>query len=114
VYLDQDQIEFLDRRRRLLRAWRYVGPLTLLGWLGLLAYLGANSPLLVDPRTVASRIDSGAIQQSTLETMATLLPVMSVIVGVLMVAIVALIYVALSHERRYLEIIADMAHRRSG
>jgi hypothetical protein len=103
--LSQRQSRYLERRRKLLKAWRYTGPMMFLGIIGLVIYIKINSPLLIDPYEVISRLESGSIEQSSLELMAVLLPIVFIIVCFLLVVLVAIMYVALLNERKYLEIL---------
>ncbi len=105
--LNPRQGRYLERRRSLLKAWRYAGPLLVLGILGLVLFVYANSPLLIDPFEVISRLESGSMERSSLETMATLLPIMLITVFFLLFVLVAILYAAFSNERRYLEILGE-------
>jgi hypothetical protein len=103
--LSQRQSRYLERRRKLLKAWRYTGPMMFLGIIGLVIYIKINSPLLINPYEVISRLESGSIKQSSLEMMAVLLPIVFIIVCFLLVVLVAIMFAASLNERKYLEII---------
>ncbi|MDY6951370.1 MAG: hypothetical protein SWE60_07660 [Thermodesulfobacteriota bacterium] len=76
--------------------------------IGLVVYLNVKAPLLMNPFEVVSRLDSGTLQQSSLEVMAVLLPIMSIVVCFLLVVCVALMYVGLSNEKKYLGMLEKM------
>jgi len=103
--IDQQQHEFLARRRRLVKLWRYVGPLMLLVIVGLVWFLTTSTPLMINPFEIISRLESGAVDQPTLEMMAVLLPVTFILVCFLLAVFVALMYMAFSNEKKYLEIL---------
>jgi len=99
---------FLEKRRILLRAWRYAGPLLLLGIGGFAAYLYFNTPLLINPFAVASGIESGSIEQSTLQLMAVFVPVLFITACFLLVVLVVLMYAAFANEKKYLAILDEL------
>jgi hypothetical protein len=101
----QKQLDYLDRRRKLLNLWRFAGPFLLFVIFALVLYLKIYTPLLIDPYEVLSRLEAGAIEQSSLELIAILLPVMVIMICVLLIAFVFFIYAAFSNERKYLAII---------
>ncbi len=100
--LSQKQQNFLKKRRLLIKLWVYAGPALLLG-IGVFAYLlSIQTPYLINPLQVGCELQSGQISQTTLETMALLLPMMGLIIFFLMVVLVIMVYVALSNEKKYL------------
>jgi hypothetical protein len=108
MHLSEQQNDYLDKRRKFLQSWRYVGPLLLLGIVGLATYLYVRSPLLINPHEVISRLQSGSIKQPSLEMMAVLLPIMFILVCFLLIALVAMMYVAFSNEKKYMEIVSEI------
>ena len=107
MQLNREQSEFLQKRLKLLRSWRYVGPVMLLAIFGLAVVLKIYSPLLIDPNEVVERLEAGAIEQSSLEMMAVMLPVMLILVCLILVIFVILMYAAFSNEKKYLQILKD-------
>lgn len=103
--LDQRQKSFLQKRRKLLKLWPYVGPLKLLGVLGLMFYLMMYSPLLTNPLEVSARIQAGSLAQSTLEMMAMLLPIMFITTCFTLVTLIVLMYASFSNEKKYIKMI---------
>jgi len=106
--ISEKQNDYLENRKRLLRSWRYVGPVLLLGMLGFVIWLYVNSPLLINPFEIISRIESGTIEQSTFEMMAVLLPIAMIFVIFLLFVNVAMVYVAFSHEKKHLDIVSKL------
>ena len=96
---------FLDKRRTLLAAWRYAGPLLLLGIGGFVAYLFVNTPLLINPVAITSGIESGSVEQSTLQMMAVFVPILFIMVCFLLVVLIVLMYAAFANEKKYLAIL---------
>ena len=97
--LNQEQNSYLEKRRKLLKSWPYVGPLLLLCIVGFAGYLYINTPWLINPYEVLSRLEAGTMQQSTIETMALLLPVLFLVVCFLLIVIVVIMYAAFSNEK---------------
>jgi len=97
--LTQKQHDYLTKRKKLLESWRYAGPALLLGILGLTVYLYIKTPLLINPHEVFLRVESQAIRQSTLETMAILLPILFIMVCFFLIVLVAIMYAAFSNEK---------------
>ena len=85
-----------------------MGPMLLAAVFGLVLLLKFNTPQLIDPYEVLARLESGAIDQTSLETMAVLLPVMVILVSLMLVILVAIMYMAFSNEKKYLKIV-DLA-----
>jgi len=88
-----------------LRFWPYAGSALLVGIIGLALHLYLNTPLLINPFVVLARIESGSIEQSSLHTMAILLPIAFLMVCVLLLVLVLVLYAAFSNEKKYLEIV---------
>ncbi|UCC55387.1 MAG: hypothetical protein JSU75_08405 [Gammaproteobacteria bacterium] len=108
MQLNQQSEKFLERRRVLLKAWRYAGPLLLFLIGGFSAYLLLSTPLLINPFAVASGIESGSVQQSTLQMMALFVPILFIVVCFLLIVLIILMYAALANEKKYLEILDQM------
>lgn len=100
-----DGERFIAKRRSLLKAWRYVGPLLLVSIAGLAAYLYLNTPLMIDPFAVIAAVEAGAIGDSTLQLMAVFVPLLFLAVCFLLVVLVVLMYAAFANEKKYLAIL---------
>jgi len=105
--LKPKQKSYLEKRRKLLKLWSYVGPFILLAIIGFAGYLYLNTPWLINSYEVLSRLKAGSMPQSTIETMAILLPVMILVVLFLLIVIVALMYAAFSNEKKYLDVVDE-------
>ena len=103
--LTEAEKTFIDRRRRLIHSWPYVG----LGMLVLIAsfvvWLVVTKPLLANPFFVMSEIERGTIEQSTLTLMAGLLPMTILVALFVCIATVVFAFVAFSNERKYLALL---------
>ncbi len=106
--LSKEQRDYLDKRRKILRFWPFAGPFLPLGIAGLAIHLYVNTPLLIDPYEVLSRIEAHSIKQSSLEIMAVMLPITFIAICFLLVMLVVVMYAAFANERRYLEIVGEM------
>ena len=106
--LSQKQMNFLEKRRQLLKVWTYAGPSMLLLIIVLVVFLKINTPWLIDPFEVISRLEEGSVETSSLEMMAVLLPVMSCLVCFLLAAFVFLMYLVFTNEKKYLEILNQL------
>lgn len=106
--VSEKQNDYLEKRKRLLKSWRYVGPVLLLGILGLVIWLYVNSPLLINPYEVISRIQSGTIEHSTFQMMAVLLPIIMILVIFLLFVVVAIMYTSFSNEKKYIGIVSEL------
>ena len=96
---------FLDKRRTLIRAWRYAGPALVACLLALLVFLLVRTPLLINPFVVAEQLESGTLDESSLTVMAAILPVLFWAVLFMLAIIVVFLYVVMAREKRYLEMI---------
>jgi len=97
--------KFVEQRRTLNRHWRVAGWLLLAAIAAVLGFLFLSSPLLVSPWEVVSRLRTGSLADSTLQTMALMLPITFLGCFVLLVAVVALQFGSAANERRLLDII---------
>ena len=101
---------FLEKRRRLLQAWQWVGPLCLLLIIGLWLWLYLHSPLLVNPFEIASRLENETLDSSILPVMALMLPIIILACLGLLIAIIVFMYAVFSNEKKYMEIINELSH----
>jgi len=99
----KSQSSYLEKRKRLLKSWQYVGPALLLAAIGLATWIFVTSPLLINPYDVTSRIESGTIGQSTLEMMTTLFPLITIFLFLPVFVVIGIMHAAPGKEKRYLE-----------
>ena len=64
------------------------GSVLLLGLIGFIVYLFFNTPLLINPNAVIEGLNTGTIEQSTLETMALVLPVLMICICFLLFVLI--------------------------
>jgi hypothetical protein len=107
--LSNEEMYFLAKRARLVKAWRYVGTVLLVGVIGISAWLFRFRPLLADPFTVLARLNNDSIPASTMALSAALLPIMFLICMVLALAILLFTFAAFANEKKYLSVIRKMA-----
>ena len=105
VGLTDSQMRFVTKRQKLLRVWFALGPLLLVALTSLGAWLYRRQPLLINPFAVASGLESGTIEDSTLFLMALLLPILMLSLLVLIALMVILMYGAFSNEKKFIAII---------
>ena len=103
--MDEQSMSFLKKRRRLARFWPVAGTLLLAGVLAFLVWMFLKKSLLVNPFEVASRIDAGTLENSTITLMAGMLPVVFLACFFILILVVLYAFSAFSNERRYLRII---------
>lgn len=111
--LNEKQNRYLQKRQATLKAWKYAGPLMLIGVIGFVIYLFTAVPLLINPFEILSRLESGTLGISSMEVIAVILPIMSLLVCFLLLVIIALMHSAISNEKRYLDIIEILRRARS-
>lgn len=92
---------FLEKRRKLIAAWRVAGPLLLMLLTTLFVWLYLKTPLLINPFEVARRLEAGTLDEPTLAIMAMLLPVMISLCFLVMVVVILFVYAAISNEKKY-------------
>ena len=99
--LTEAEKAFVERRRRLLRLWPYVGSGMLALITGFAVWLVITRPLMANPFFVMAAMERGNINQFTLKLMAVMLPV--VIWTALFVCLVTVFFsfAAFSNERKY-------------
>jgi hypothetical protein len=109
--MTSDEMRFLTRRRRLVRAWPLVGAFLLCLVTGLGVWLFLTRPLLANPFAVLSMLRTDSIPASTLALMASLLPVAVLTCIVLVLAIVFFAFASFVNEKKYLTMIQRIADR---
>ena len=107
--LAENDLAFLQMRRRFLRFWRIAGFSTLVFLSALFFWLLFKVPNLVNPVHVQRQIDSNALTPSALKVMAVLMPLMTAVAFFLAAAIILFGFSAYSNERRYLKIIDSLS-----
>lgn len=103
--LDASESEYIRRRRQLQRWWPWAGGLLVTAVAGLWGWLFVSGSLLVNPWALLARIEAGDIGQGTLTALAVLGSMGFLALGVVMLAVIALLWSAMRNERRLLEII---------
>lgn len=109
--LDQTQREFLEKRRKLVRSWPFIGLILLIAMVATLLWLWVQQPLLINPYEVVGRLESGSIENSTIALMAVMLPLLFLICFVLLMIVVLFAYAAFANEKKHLKIIEILMSR---
>jgi hypothetical protein len=104
-----DEKAFLEKRRRFVRFWRYVGPSLFFLVAGTGGWLYFRYPLLANPAHVVAELQRGGINPQTVEFMAVLLPVAIALILFLCGVFVLLTFASFANERTYLEVITREA-----
>jgi hypothetical protein len=103
--LSEKDHAYLERRTQLQRWWPWAGGALLCAVAGLWGYLLVRESLLVHPWALIARIEAGSVTDGTLAALAVLGAVGFLALGIVMLAILALLWAAMRNERRLLEII---------
>lgn len=104
---DRDRF-FLAKRKRMTRSWPLMGSLLLVVLVALVAWLFYQAPTFVNPFAVMSRLESNAIEQSTLGIMAGMLPVVVLLCFLVLFMLVLFAFAAFSNERKLIRIIDSL------
>ncbi len=105
MLLSNREQQFVEKRKRFVKAWPYVGTILLVMAIGLGMWLFWSKPLLANPFLALSRLNSSSVPASTMALMAGLLPVVVLMCVVLAITIVLFAFSAFSNEKKYLAII---------
>jgi hypothetical protein len=103
--LDDTSAGFLAKRRRFARTWPWVGTSLLLVLGAFVAWMFVRNPLLINPLEVASLLEAGTLEESTLILMAGMLPIMLWLCLLILSIVIAFGFVMFSNERKYHRII---------
>ena len=106
--LAENELAFLQMRRRFLRFWKIAGVSSLVFLAALFSWLYFKVPNLVNPFYVQRQIESNALTPSALKVMAALMPLMLVLAFFLSIAIIFFGFSAYANENRYLKIIDSL------
>jgi hypothetical protein len=110
--LAENDLAFLQMRRRFLSFWKIAGFSTLVFLAALFFWLFFKAPNLVNPIHVQRQIESNALTLSALKVMAVLMPLMAAVAFFLAAAIILFGFSAYANERRYLKIIEALLTER--
>ena len=100
---------FIGKRRKLVRFGPIVSGLCLALVSGLGLWIYFQQPRLMNYVEVARQIESGSLDQLTVELMAVMLPIAMLMCLLLLAAVVALSWFGLSKEKRYIRIIDELS-----
>ena len=106
--LAENDLAFLQMRRRFLRFWKIAGFSILVFLSVLFFWLFFKVPNLVNPFHVQRQIDSNALTPSALKVMAVLMPLMMALAFFLAAAIILYGFSVYANEQRYLKIIDSL------
>ena len=106
--LNDTELAFLDRRRRLVRWWTpaLLSMLVMLAGTWLLLY--ARHPALADPFFVADAVDAGTLSAASMRLSAVLLPVVVGFLFLVVAVMLCYLHLAIRNERRYHALIGKL------
>jgi hypothetical protein len=103
--ISDDERAWLQRRTQLQRWWPWAGGVLLSAVLGLWGALFLSGSLLVNPWALLERLERDDISAPTLAALAVIGSIGFLSLGILMLAVLALLWAAMRNERRLLDII---------
>ncbi len=103
--ITDNELEFLTKRKKMVRAWPFVGVPMIVVMIGFLVGLYFRAPLLINPYALMARLEAKNIDQSTIVLSALLLPIAFLVLFFLLFAIVLLTFALISKEKKYIRII---------
>jgi len=96
---------FLERRRRLVRIWPWVGSGLAVVIVGFWGYLVVRRPLLANPIHLMHELERHAVSEATLIVLAAIGPLMLLVTGLLLLVVVAFTFAAMANERRLIAMV---------
>ena len=99
---------FVEKRRKFVRSAPIVLGFCLVLVLGFGLWLYLRQPQLINFVEVARQIESGTLDQLTIELMAVMLPIAMLMCLVVLTAVVLLAWAGISNERRYQRIVQEL------
>jgi hypothetical protein len=106
--LNENERVFLERRTQLQRWWPWAGAALLAAVAGLWGYLLLRESLLVHPWALMARIEAGTVSDGTLTALALMGCIGFLTLGIVMLAVIALLWASMRNERRLLDIIRKL------
>ncbi|MFC2091547.1 hypothetical protein ACFLTD_02110 [Elusimicrobiota bacterium] len=109
MILDETQKSFIEKRKKLIKAWPFAGyaMLTVIGIF--LIWQWIRIPIMVNPVEIISRINSGVMEQSTLFLIAVMMPVLFVSCFFILAVMILFIFLSISNEKKYHRIIESLS-----
>ncbi len=106
--LDERDRAYLARRTRMLRWWPWAAGVLLVAILGLWGTLFLSRSLLVNPWVLLERLEANDVSQGTLAALALLGSMGFLVLGIVMLAVLALLWAAARNERRLLAMLRKL------
>ena len=103
--LAPEDLAFVERRRRALRSWPWIGGASLALLTALAVWLFVRTPNLVVPGRAVNEALSGRLEQSTLMVIAALLPTSMLALLAVAGAAIGLVFAARANELRLLKLL---------
>ncbi len=104
---DKD-VQFIEKRRRLVRWWNLVGSVMLAGLATFVAWMFWAQPRLINPLHVVGEIEAARLTQSSLEVMAVMLPMAVLLIFLVLAVMIGFAFAMMGNERRYLKVIDQL------
>jgi hypothetical protein len=101
---DKDQ-RHIAVRRKLIRSWKWVGPVFLTVVSGTVVFLFLRYPIVFNPFYVIDGLKKGRLCYSTIQTLAVFCSVGFLIIEFLLVIFILLLVASMSNERKLLDLI---------
>jgi hypothetical protein len=99
---------FIDRRERRAKHWPLAGGLSLALVAAYAVWLWFKAPNLINPWSVAERLEAGTLSAATLGVMAVMLPVVMGALLVFAFVVVLLWFIPMRNERRLIRLIREL------
>jgi len=112
--LSNEQLVYLESRRKKIRYWPIAGLCISLGLTGLAVWLFVFHPLLINPFLVFRELEAKSIPDSTVALLAAIAPVMTLFSLFLVGIMLVFSYSWMRNERRYQEIIVALEGNNDG
>lgn len=103
--LSDKQLKFIHRRRMLIGYRNYFVVFLSSIFAAFVVWMYYRAPLLVNPYEVISKVENSTLDRNTMILMAGMLPIMVLIALSLLGFVIILLFIAMSNEARYIEII---------
>lgn len=110
--ITEKDLQFIEKRYKLVGWWNLIGSLTFAGLVSFVAWMFWSQPRLINPLHVVGELEAGRISQSTLEIMAAILPMVVLAIFLVLAMMIAFTFAMIGNERRYLRIIGQLRNER--
>jgi|ACQI01.1.fsa_nt_gi succinate dehydrogenase hydrophobic anchor subunit len=98
-------LEFIQKRKKLIALWPYAAGFLILLLAGLVAFLWMQTPWLINPYAAMVRIQDNSFDYGSLQMMAMIVPILFSALILILLVFTLLMFAVIQREKKYIALI---------